>query len=92
MMCDINSTARLRRESAMTQAALADIDRHLQSLDSVLEGNEFLLGDTLSLADISVYSQLFWMDKIPEGKAAIDTYPGIGNWMQRIEADTKRQV
>lgn len=74
------------------QVALDDIDRHLQSVDATLANEAFLLGSELSLADISVYSQLYWMDEIPEGKAAIGKHPGIMDWMQRTAALTEKQV
>ena len=74
------------------QVALNDIDRHMQAIDATLAQAGFLLGSELTLADISVYSQLYWMNEIPEGKAAIEKYPGVKDWMQRTAALTERKI
>lgn len=67
------------------KAALKDIDRHMQAISADLEGKAFLLGDYLSLADISVFSQVKWIYQNSEGKAIIDKYPSINEWRERVE-------
>jgi glutathione S-transferase len=62
--------------------ALADLDRHMCAIAARLDEGGFLVGEQLSLADISVYSQLFWVGKNPEGRKAISAYSRITDWMQ----------
>ncbi|MGR8931391.1 MAG: glutathione S-transferase family protein [Gammaproteobacteria bacterium] len=50
------------------------IDRHLQNQD-------WLVGDSISIADIAVYP---YLALAPEGEIAIDAYPNIVAWFQRI--------
>jgi glutathione S-transferase len=71
-------------------AALKDIDRHLRALSIDLQGNDFLVGKRLSVADISIYSQLLWVRKIPEGDAAVRIYPNILSWMKRLDSATQK--
>jgi glutathione S-transferase len=70
------------------KAALRDIDRHLSAISVDLQENHFLVGDRLSLADISVFSQLKWMYKVNEGKSIIDKYPAINQWRDRVDKAT----
>ena len=74
------------------QVALRDIDRHLRVLAIDLQEDRFLVGGELSLADISVYAQLKWLRENPEGKAAIDTYQNIIQWMERVDFATRKNV
>jgi glutathione S-transferase len=55
---------------------LAIIDRHLESRD-------WLVGDTVSIADIAVYPYLALS---PEGGIDIGAYPNIIAWFQRVRA------
>ncbi len=70
------------------QAALKDLGRHMQAIAADLQGSDYLLGDSLSLADISVFVQLKWLYENREGKAVIDQYPGINEWRSRVESRT----
>lgn len=74
------------------QAALRDIDRHLRALTIDLQECRFLVGDELSLADISVYAQLKWISENLEGKTAIDGHQNIIQWMERVDVATRKNV
>ena len=74
------------------QAALRDIDRHLRALNIDLQEGRFLVGDELSLADISVYAQLKWISENPEGKTAIDGHQNIIQWIERVDVATRKNV
>ena len=74
------------------QTALKDIDRHLRALSIDLRDSHFLVGDELSLADISVYAQLVWIRENPEGKAAIDAHQNIMQWMERVGFATRKNI
>ncbi len=69
-------------------AVLKDIGRHMSAIAVELQGRDFLLGDQLSLADISVYAQLKWMAENPEGQQAFNSYLNIADWMKRVSAAT----
>ena len=71
---------------------VCDLNRHLKALSIDLRDGEFLLGDDLSLADISVYVQLYWMAENPEGRAIVEQYSSVVQWMGRVDTATQRVV
>ncbi len=64
--------------------ALEDIRRHLNALSITLEKSSFLLGDELTLADISVFVQFDGMNGTAEGKEVIGRYENVKSWMKRV--------
>lgn len=85
---DILSKQGVARKSE--KEVLRDIDRHMQALSADLENNEYLVGDALSLADISVFSQIRWMYENPEGQRLIQKYPALNAWREKIALETTR--
>ncbi len=71
-------------------AVLADLDRHVGAVASLLESHEFLVGDALTLADISVFVQFFCIRSTDEGAAAIEKQPRVVSWMNRVDEATAR--
>lgn len=67
---------------------IADLTRHADALVQLLGDRSYLVGNALSLADISVFAQLFCIDGTPEGKAVIDARPTLRGWMTRIDQET----
>ena len=55
----------------------------LRLLNAHLAERAFLLGDALSLADVSNYA---YIARAPEGGVALDEYPHVRNWLGRIES------
>lgn len=55
-------------------AALAVMERHL-------EGRDFLVGRTATIADIALYA---YTHVAPEGGFTLDSYAAIGTWLKRI--------
>jgi len=55
----------------------------LAVMDKELERSPFLVGDTPTLADISMYS---YTAKAHEGKISLSDYPHIQAWLSRVEA------
>lgn len=53
----------------------------LEFLETSLEGREFLVGETYSIADIAVYGYLHVGD---EAGYAIDDYPSIAAWLTHV--------
>ncbi len=55
----------------------------LDAMESRLGGNEFLVGGTYSVADISLYAYTHVAD---EGGYELGAYPGIRAWLERVAA------
>ena len=66
----------MERAMQINQKVLGVIDCHLESHD-------WLANDTPSIADLAVYP---YLALAPEGNIAIDAYPNIVNWFQRLRA------
>lgn len=70
-----------------TEAVMSDLHRHLAALEAML-GGEWLVGNALSMADISVYVQLHCIAVTREGEALLADYPAVRDWMRRTDAAT----
>ena len=55
--------------------------RALRAMETHLSGNEFLVGDHYSIADISLYA---YTHVAPEGGFELDPYPAIRAWLPRV--------
>lgn len=69
-------------------AVLADVERHLDAVDGLLAGGEWLVGDRLTLADISVFVELFCIRGADEGAKRIEARPSVVAWMERVDRAT----
>lgn len=67
---------------------LNELTRHIESLEAMLESNNFLVGLQLSLADIAVVSQLECIAGSSKGLPIIENSPRVASWMQTVEALT----
>lgn len=67
---------------------LSELDRHLAALARLLDGTDFLVAGTLTLADIAVVSQLDCVAGSGRGLAAIGKQPAVAAWMERVESMT----
>ena len=63
----------------------ADLHQHFQSLSDWLTGQNYLCGDELTLADISVAGQITCIIGTPEGKHIATSYPIVSEWLQRVD-------
>jgi glutathione S-transferase len=54
----------------------------LQVMEEQLKVSQYLAGDQLTVADISLYA---YTHVAPEGGVLLDDYKHIGEWMRRIE-------
>ncbi|KZZ50954.1 hypothetical protein A3759_03330 [Thalassolituus sp. HI0120] len=64
---------------------LTDLKKHFSHLSDWLEEQDYLVGDSLTLADISVASQLACIVATPEGGVVAADYPRVSQWLQRVE-------
>ncbi len=70
---------RLEERTAAGYRALAAMERHL-------EGREFLVGASPTLADLALYP---YTHLAPEGGFDLSGYPAIGSWLARVAAMPK---
>ena len=68
---------------------VADVQRHIDAIDGLLDDGEWLVGRALSLADIAVFAQLFCIRGSEEGAEAIAGRPRVGAWMERVDGATR---
>lgn len=68
---------------------VADVERHIDAIDGLLGQGEWLVGRALSLADISVFAQIFCIRGSEEGAAAIAKRPRVETWMDRVDGATR---
>jgi glutathione S-transferase len=66
----------------------ADLARHYYSLEALLAGRDWLVGDAISVADIAVRSMVFVLDRTVEAKALHAARPGMMAWSARVDAAT----
>ncbi|QGP80487.1 glutathione S-transferase family protein [Sphingobium sp. CAP-1] len=67
---------------------LAELKRHARTLGTLLDDRDFLVGESLTLADIAVVSQLECVAGSGHGLDLLRTVPAILPWMERVEALT----
>ena len=71
------------------EAIKRDLDRHLHMLNQWLAGRDWLVGDTLTIADIAVFAQLDCVAGTSEGQDLMRGYEGVRTWMDRVDDATK---
>ncbi len=65
------------------EKALADAASLLATLETHLQGRDWLAGDHATIADIADYT---YIAHAPEGDVSLNSYPNIRAWLNRIEA------
>ena len=66
-------------------AAMACLSHSLAELETTLRQNEpYLLGDCVSIADFSVYHNLWFLNQNPVNRPLIDGYSALQSWMKRM--------
>ena len=69
-------------------AACADVERHFDSIEALVSHSDWLVGDTLSIADIAVISMCTVLERAAEAKALMEARPALMAWRQRVDALT----
>ncbi len=67
-----------------------DAERHIEALDAMLRGREWLVGAALSYADLAVIAQLNALLYAREAQAALEKTSSIKAWMTRVDAIAPR--
>lgn len=65
--------------------ALRSLREHLDVLATMLGDRSFLLGRTLTRADVAAFAQLACLCRM-RGDVSLDTWPGLAAWFARLEA------
>ena len=70
---------------------LADLKQHVTAIESWLGNGDWLVGKHITLADISVYSQLNCINQTPEGSYLINEKPTVKAWLERTAETTEQK-
>ena len=68
------------------EQVVADVERHFQMLNQMLEGRDWLCGSALSYADLAVLAQVNALLYAQEARAALEKTTNIEPWMARVDA------
>ncbi|HBZ72055.1 MAG TPA: hypothetical protein DEP35_20930 [Deltaproteobacteria bacterium] len=72
------------------ERALHDVERHVGAVGDWLSGRAWLVGDALSLADLSVFAQLACIRGAEEGARIIASSLPVTEWMERVDRATAK--
>jgi glutathione S-transferase len=61
-----------------------DVERHFRSLDTMLCSRDWLVGNSISVADISVIAQINCLAFAEEVESIIKSSPNVSSWMSRV--------
>ncbi len=64
---------------------LSDLDRHFGALDALLDGHDWLVGNTPSIADFAVIGQLTALLYAKEGNEALAQTRNVEGWIARLQ-------
>lgn len=67
---------------------LRETERHLEAIEGLLGGRDWLVGAALSLADIAVYAQVSCFEPDSSCGAMIAARPPVKAWLDRVGAAT----
>ncbi len=68
-----------------TEQIIRDIDRHVRAVDQLLERSPWLVGDTISLADISVATMFTCLKDTQQCLAIFRQTSNVEDWMRRVD-------
>jgi glutathione S-transferase len=66
-----------------------DLERHVAATDGLVGDGSWLVGGSLSLADIAVFAQLACIRGTDEGAQALARFPRVAAWLERVDAATR---
>jgi glutathione S-transferase len=70
------------------EVVLRDVERHLDAVQGLLGSDDWLVGNRLTIADLSVFAQLFCIRASDEGGPLVAARPAVAAWMDRVERTT----
>lgn len=66
----------------------SEVDAHFAALEALLQQSDFLVGNALSLADISVAAMCTVIERAEEAKALMSQREQLMSWRERVDALT----
>jgi glutathione S-transferase len=69
----------------MIAEAMPQADRVLAAMEGVMGGDEFLCGETISLADLHLIPILDYFARAEDGRAALERSRRLAAWWSRVE-------
>jgi len=73
-------------DEELIASALPGLRKLLRQIDEWRGEQRFLVGDTLTLADLHAYPMLHYFIETPEGLEMLDSFPRLQQWMRDIQA------
>lgn len=70
---------------------IKDVERHFSALDAMLEGRDWLVGDSVSIADLAVIGQLNALLGSVEGRDAMARTTNLAGWIERLDTAAPQQ-
>lgn len=64
---------------------LRDVELHVEAIEGLLGGGDWLVGGALSLADIAVFAQMAPIRATDEGGKIVESHPPVVAWMERVD-------
>jgi glutathione S-transferase len=64
-------------DRSVIDAAVKEMDGQLAVLERAYDGNDFLAGKALSMADLFLAPILFYVEQFPEGRALLPKFPNL---------------
>jgi glutathione S-transferase len=64
-------------DRAVIEDALAEIPKLLAPLDAAYGGRDYLVGNTLSMADLFLAPMLAYLEQMPEGRVLLEPVPNV---------------
>ena len=74
-----------RASDEALKASAAVMNKQLARLDEHLRGPDYLVGDSLTLADLFLVPIVFWIEKPPEGMAALPANAAFSRWCESMQ-------
>jgi glutathione S-transferase len=79
-------------DEAAVSTALPKVRHCLGEITRLAGDQEFLAGDTVTLADLMAIPQISYFKKFPEGTAQLAELPALAAWVNRMEVRQSVQV
>ena len=67
------------------EQVVRDVERHFRALDGLLDGHPWLVGDSLSIADLAVIAQVNALRYAEEAEAVLQSTRHVSGWIARVD-------
>ncbi len=64
---------------------IADVERHIEAIATLVGEEGWMVGDAISLADLSVIAELRCLLDAVEAREILKAYPQVSAWMSRVD-------